>query len=206
MPPVADPLSNPFATRYVRPGAISYRWPAGGVAEFLDRLKACNWRGEIVGPHGSGKSTLLAALAPALEAAGRRVMLFTLGEGARRLPHGGEQLAAAGPGTVVIVDGYEQLSGWARWMLRTACRRRQCGLLVTTHRTSGLPRVTETRVDPAVAVDIVRELVGEHGSVEPGEVLPALEASRGNLREALFQLYDLYEARRPTANASRDDG
>lgn len=197
-----DPLSNPFATRYVRPGAIPYRWPAGGLAAMLDRLKACNWRGEIVGPHGSGKSTLLAALVPVLEAAGRHVLLFTLGEGARRLPHGNEQLAAAGPGTLVIVDGYEQLSGWARWMLRTACRRRRSGLLVTTHRSSGLPRVTETRVDPAVAVEIVRELIGGSGSVEPGEVLPALEASHGNLREALFQLYDLYEARRPPAVTS----
>ncbi|HEY5313041.1 MAG TPA: hypothetical protein VIK18_11000 [Pirellulales bacterium] len=202
---MADLLSNPFATRYVRPGAISYRWPPGGVAEFLDRLKAGNWRGEIVGPHGSGKSTLLAALVPALEAAGHRVILFRLGAGARRLPRGAARLAAAGPGTLVIVDGYEQLAGWARWMLRTACRRRQSGLLVTTHRGSGLPRVAETCVEPAVAVDIVRELLGDSGSVEPGEVLPALEASGGNLREALFQLYDLYEARRPPAVTSLED-
>ncbi|HEX4148756.1 MAG TPA: hypothetical protein VHY20_07205, partial [Pirellulales bacterium] len=133
-------LSNPFATRYVRPGAIAYRWPPGeSAAALVDRLAACGWWGEIAGPHGSGKSTLLAALVQPLQTAGRRVLMFTLEEGMRRLPAGRKRLAAASRETLVIVDGYEQLSAWARWALKFACRRRRCGLLVSTHRPSGLP-------------------------------------------------------------------
>lgn len=203
---MTEPLSNPFATRYTRPGAIEYRWPAGNSpAELIARLQALSWRGEIAGPHGSGKSTLLAALAPALEASGRQVMTFTLAEGMRRLPGGNAQLSKAGPTTIVIVDGYEQLSGWSRWMLRSACRRRRSGLLVTTHRPTGLPRLLTTSVEPDVAIQIVSQLVGPGGSVRPEEVLPALEASRGNLREALFHLYDLFEQRRPAPAAPTAD-
>jgi energy-coupling factor transporter ATP-binding protein EcfA2 len=203
---LTDQVSNPFATRYVRPGAIAYHWPPGeSAAALVERLKANCWRGEIVGPHGSGKSTLLAALVPALEAAGRRVLMFTLGEGARRLPRGRSQFAAAGLDTLVIVDGYEQLAGWARWMLRLTCRRRHCGLLVTAHRPSGMPRLVETRVEPQAAVEIVRELVGSVGQVDPREVLPALEASGGDLREALFHLYDVFEERRGQAGAAFDE-
>jgi len=65
--------SNPFSTRFIRPGAVEFLFPAGQTAETLvETLRQHAWQGQIIGPHGSGKSTLLAALVPALEAAGRK--------------------------------------------------------------------------------------------------------------------------------------
>jgi hypothetical protein len=68
-------MSNPFATRFTRPGAIDYLFASGqSVDSLVGRLRDHGWWGAILGPHGSGKSTLLAALAPELDAAGRRVV------------------------------------------------------------------------------------------------------------------------------------
>ena len=79
--------SNPFATRFTRPGAIGYLFPLGNSAVgTVDLLRNNNWWGEIVGPHGSGKSSLLAELLPLLEATGRRVNVYSLHQGDRTLP------------------------------------------------------------------------------------------------------------------------
>ena len=67
---------NPFATRFVRPGAIPYRFANGLVGRDRASLRQHDWRGEIVGPHGSGKSTLVQTLIPPLKEAGRDVRLF----------------------------------------------------------------------------------------------------------------------------------
>src|SRR5262245_49587973 len=77
--PSSNVSSNPFSTRFIRPGAIPFIFSAGESAESLvDHLRVNNWRGQIIGPHGSGKSTLLAALLPALQAAGRTVACVSL--------------------------------------------------------------------------------------------------------------------------------
>ena len=62
---------NPFATRFVRPGVIPYRFDdRRTVADLVATLREHGWRGEIIGPHGSGKSTLVQTLIPALQEAG----------------------------------------------------------------------------------------------------------------------------------------
>ena len=66
--------SNPFCTRFVRPGAIPYRFDTqdgesdcGEAAEKLLEQLASRRFGLIVGEHGSGKSTLLQTLIPKLD-------------------------------------------------------------------------------------------------------------------------------------------
>ncbi|TWU48491.1 hypothetical protein Poly51_43890 [Rubripirellula tenax] len=70
--------SNPFCTRFVRPGALAYRFDCGSKDGVKSDVRADNTDedafdsivrylkssrvGLIVGPHGSGKSTLLASL------------------------------------------------------------------------------------------------------------------------------------------------
>lgn len=61
------PISNPFATRYVRPGVIP--WVGSGHAQLesiVSRFDALDRCAAIVGPHGSGKTTLLHHLVPML--------------------------------------------------------------------------------------------------------------------------------------------
>src|SRR6187431_1540669 len=79
---------NPFATCWIRPGAIPYRFAKGESAQQLvDLLAGRNWRGAIVGAHGSGKSTLLETLKPAITAMGRHVVEVSLHDGQRRVPN-----------------------------------------------------------------------------------------------------------------------
>jgi len=193
---------NPFSSRRVRPGAIPYLFAGGeSAAELIGRLEASGWWGQIVGPHGSGKSALLATLAPAIEATGRSTLRIELRDGCRRLPLDVRRAVADEGCQVVIVDGYEQLGRLARFGLKRLCRRAGLGLLVTAHADVGLPLLCRTTADLATAGQIVARLQqGTPSPVDTGDVAAAFARRGGNLREVLFDLYDLYEARRPNVN------
>lgn len=187
---------NPFSTRFVRPGAIEYLFPEGLTAEaLLDRLENNGWCGAIVGPHGSGKSTLLAALHEPLERRGRSVVSFTLTAGQRRLPLRRTDVDSWDAATQVVVDGYEQLGALARIRLHFACWRAGCGLLVTSHRPVCLATLLVTKMTVALAGRVIERVGGSHSSPLPPEQLAhLLERRQGNLREVLFDLYDLYRS------------
>jgi hypothetical protein len=163
----------------------------------LTRLAENRWWGQITGPHGSGKSTLLAALIPGIERAGRRVVSIELHDGQRRMPSEAWNSIASEPAAIVIVDGYEQLSRFSRWRLKRCCRGRKLGLLVTSHAPVGLPDLFHSAADLTLAVQIVEQLQrGYPCLITPADIAPRFARHQGNLRETLFDLYDLYEARR----------
>lgn len=192
---------NPFSSRYVRPGAIPYDFRDGTTAEGLaDRLVESGWRGQIIGPHGSGKSTLLATLLPAIRAKGRTPVLFELHDGQRRLPAGWKTTSRLDATSILVIDGYEQLGLPGRWAVGRHCRKTGCGLLVTTHQPLRLPQIYRT----LPSLDFVQTLVGRlldgrHIVIGPDEVAAIYEARNGDVRDVLFDLYDLYEQRRTTA-------
>ena len=190
--------TNPFSTRFTRPGAIPFVFPPGiNAASLVQRLAALGWWGEIVGPHGSGKSTLLAGLRPELLNAGRTLIDIELHDGQRRLPIELSSLPDVSPSMQFLVDGYEQLGWLARTKLRWFCRRHGCGLLVTSHQSVGLPPLFRTSVDAELAMTIVRTLLLDHDKpFTADEIAARLELHRGNLRETLFDLYDRHERRR----------
>jgi len=193
-----EPSENPFCTRRVRPGAIPFLFPAGQDAEALvRRLQQSGWWGEIIGTHGAGKSALLATLIPQIELAGQHAAIVELHDGQRRLPLDINRDSRLRPPMVLIVDGYEQLSRWRRFLLKRRCRRRGWGLLVTAHAPAGLPELYRTAATPDLVETIVGQLMG--GQASPFTVMELTECfarRNGNLRETLFDLYDLYEQRR----------
>jgi hypothetical protein len=216
----SDPSAdNPFSTRYTRPGAIPFRFPPGTSADGLvEQLRSQGWRGAIVGPHGSGKSSLVAALIPAIRRAGKEVQLIELHDGQRRLPvvkgsgvficpdgpgadiH--EQIKTPDPFTVVIVDGYEQLAWWNRLRLRRDARRRGLGLVVTSHAPTALPLLFRTSTSLDLAREIVQSLLAGRKELAGADLVSAeqlarrFESRQGDMREILFDLYDLYEESR----------
>lgn len=193
------PTHNPFATRFTRPGAIDYLFPTDESAlELLARLRDNGWQGEIVGPHGAGKSTLLASLLPALTAAGRTVNSATLHAGEKTLPEALNNWRSWTSATQVIVDGYEQLSWWSRNQLLRRVKQRGAGLLVTSHAPTGLPLILQVVPRLEAAEEVVRRLAPDSLVIARADVQQAFDASQGNIREMLFALYDLYEARTRT--------
>jgi hypothetical protein len=189
--------SNPFATRFTRPGAIPFDFAPGSAREGVDRLAAHGWWGQIIGPHGSGKSTLLHSLRPELAARGREVVWITQGPGERRLALAPHEIERWTPATQVIVDGYEQLGWLARKRLQSRCRQANAGLLVTAHEDVGLPLLYETSPSEETLQQLVQRLLSpeQRPLIGAEDVSRCYQAHAGNLREALFALYDLYERR-----------
>lgn len=182
---------NPFRTDRVL--AVRYRLP-GGPGVLLDRFEAMGRRGALVGPQGSGKTTLLEDLAPALRARGHRVRRVELDAepaffDAATYPRFVESLD---PDTVVLLDSAEKL-GWLRWRAFERATRGAGGLMITAHRHGLLPALAECRTTPALLHELVRELVGAEADRLP--LARLYQRHRGNLREALRALYDLYAAR-----------
>lgn len=160
--------SNPFATCWTRPGAVPFLFAGGLSADALiARLASQNWRGQIIGPHGSGKSTLLATLQPLLEASERSVQ---------------------------VIDGFEELGRFERWRLRRACHGAHLGLLVTAHRSVGLPTLIEIAPNCCLVHQLVANLCGSTATpISPTDVDASIARHGSNVREILFDLYDRHE-------------
>lgn len=192
--------TNPFSAARLRPGTIDFIFEHGqNLAKLVDLLEANHWRGEITGRHGTGKSTLLAAMIPAIEGRGRIVKAVTLSAGQRKLPRGylTSLRLTAGLG-LAAVDGIEQLSALSRLRLKRCCKVNAAGLLAVSHRSARLPRVYQTTVEAPRAWKVAQRLQeGYTPLVKLGDLVERLAKRQGNLREALFDLYDLYEQRRP---------
>jgi hypothetical protein len=197
MPDPAETGSNPFATRFIRPGMIPYVFPPDvSAASIISQLVAQNWRGSILGPHGSGKSSLLGVLVPELESHGRHVIRQQLQGGERQLRW--QELAPStwNSQTLVVIDGYEQLSFWQRLLLRARCRLKGAGLLVTAHEPVGLAPIFTTQPTEDLAQAIVQQLVPTNDAhIRPADVVQQFAAHKGNVRETLLALYDVYRSR-----------
>mgnify|MGYP002623929485 CR=1 FL=1 len=195
-PRVKSQASNPFCADRLRPGAIDYIFVDGtNITDLLHKLRESNWRGEIVGPHGTGKSTLIQTLLPKLANEEFNVRLGTFRGGAF---HWASEGAATNGSThlreIVVIDGFEQLSPLARWKWKWLTRWRRQGLLVTSHRSVGLPRLLTSNVNCDLARQVVQQIAGEEmAGLTADDVDAALDQADGNLRDAMFRLYDVFE-------------
>lgn len=154
--------NNPFSSRYIRPGAIEYRFFNG---QSIDALveQFCRSR-HHAGPHGSGKSTCLpAGSSPWFHSVDLGTRCCVFDDSPVELDHGcGHELRPrvekglfpsirwfrisassrdASPlvmqqwsdKTLLVIDGYEQLGMFDRVKLWQGVRRSNVGLLVTCH-------------------------------------------------------------------------
>ena len=217
-----DELHNPFSTRFVKPGAIRYRFAEAAAVDvtsnvdsdsqtesqrqweaILGKLEANGWWGQIVGPHGTGKSTLLVELLVRLEMKGVASAHFELHDGERRFPYPLARLLKHEPiPRLIVIDGYEQLGFWSRRRVTRWCRRHSIGLLITTHAPFDFPVLFETEASAGMAESLVYhhlESTGATVEIAPEEIHSRFDASEGNVRELFFSLYDLVEQKRRKA-------
>lgn len=199
-------ISNPFSTRCVRPGAVPFLYPDELVPETLmGRLMGLEGRGAIVGPHGCGKTTLLLDLARRIEQSGQAVHRVMIDAGSFDFAQVRNEIAGNSPHSWVALDGFDQLSGRERsWVIRYT-RKSSLRLLVTAHSPCRLP--TLVRLTPCV---ISFERVVSHLCADlkerdaevfakwmdrwTGDAKQRLfQEHHGDIREALFSLYDDWE-------------
>ena len=197
-------LVNPFATRYVSPGRIDWVGTAATAPEVLVArfYGPCRRRAAIVGPHGSGKSTLLEHLSPLLGSGVVRVNLRRNGRPFQRAIETRKHWSSQG---ILVIDGFEQLSPTAQWLIRLLTRFRRLGLLVTTHHRNSLPLLIETCSTVEVLQSVMQcafrnaGVTGFDAFVDRVNVSSLLEQEKGNIREVLMRLYDEFSR----ANASK---
>ena len=189
-------FENPFSTRFIRPGAVAYKLsPHHDLGDLAARFETLGRAGQIVGPHGSGKSTLLADLIRLWNHKGERVLLLELHDGQRRLPYRLADLARDESPSLIAVDGYEQLSRHAARGVCRFCRRQRLGLVVTTHCSMGLPDLVRCAPGLPLVTRLVRDLVaGKENAIADEDIRRSFHRHEGNVREVLFEMYDLCEA------------
>lgn len=193
-------VGNPFSTRHVRPGRLPVFDAAGcpiDLERVLNRLGHIAGSAAIVGPHGSGKTTLLGHLADALEARGRRVVRIKVGRARDGLRILGA-MCGARRGDIMCIDSWERLgTPWAL-VIRWCAAASRVWLLVTAHRAGTLPTLRQCTTTPAVLGAIVGRLPGSDSTprlIHETDLEEAFRAASGDVREALFLLYDTFEAR-----------
>ncbi|MFO0916039.1 MAG: hypothetical protein U0795_23985 [Pirellulales bacterium] len=184
---------NPFATSFTRPGALEFLFPPGVSPDsLLDTFERLGRRAQIVGPHGTGKSTLIATLQPHMIARGWDVLAVWCRADERRLPSWLFERPWT-ERTVLVIDGYEQLTWWDRLKLRWRAWRGKSGWLVTSHSDLAGPVLWRTVADLATVRQLVHQLLSQQG-LDPQLLDERLDASwsacQGNVRELLFALFD----------------
>lgn len=204
--------SNPFSTRFTRPGQIGSRDQEGrpvDIEALLERLRAMGGSAALVGPHGSGKSTLLAHLAEALEHQGRGVRRVRL-RSWRDVTEAWMAIHRSIAGDTVCIDGWERVGLVAGGVLRLATWLTGCGLLVTAHRDVGLPRLVRCRPTIGLLRAIVRTLPGNeqwYGTwIRESDIENAFAIHGGNLRESLYELYDRFDVAAHLGREGKPDG
>ena len=193
-------VSNPFSTRYTRPGSIAPLDAAGRLVDLeamLDRLRGLGGTAAIVGPHGSGKSTLLTHLAAALERHGRkapRIRLHSWTDATMVWM----AIRQTGPGDTICIDSWE-CTGWlVGSLLRMVAHATGRCLLVTSHRAAGFPELARCTTSPVLLRSIVERLPNHAvwcgRLISVADIREAFANHGGNLRESLYELYDRFEA------------
>lgn len=190
---------NPFETRFTRPDAMSFVFPAGVDPQALyQTFKSNRFLGCILGPHGSGKTTATYALEEFSSNDFDIVRRLVLRKQSGKLQIKSEfqRVDRATGRTLLIVDGIEVVSRLHRRLLVASCRNR-FGLLLTAHRPiAGVPLLLQLSPSFELAKRLVDRLVSnQEGLTPPGEneIRVAFELSNGNIREMLMRLYDKAE-------------
>lgn len=216
--------SNPFASRYVRPGELAFR-PVGKrtaddsqafcseqrhafIDHFVMRLSEVRC-GAIIGNHGTGKSTLLRELAGRLDRempGGAWVQLTQTNRFSEMLANirtVSRCLRTTSPGGVLVIDGAEQLPGVVRRWIARKCRRAGRVVLATSHRNlAGFSTLHRTALSPALINELVNELLSDaHGDV-PHSLRAHLQnhlqsvalGEVQNLRDLWDELYEVAES------------
>ncbi|MEC9094646.1 MAG: hypothetical protein VX438_18195 [Planctomycetota bacterium] len=186
---------NPFSTRFVKPGALPFLFDEGvNAARLVEELIENQWKGQIIGPHGSGKSTLMEALKLVIPCDQQEFTLRGDGHGNDLFQMLLQEMPAWERGSLLMLDGFEQLAAGQRRRLLKQCSEQEVGVLVTAHEDLGLPTLCELVPSREKFRRLVNLLLAGFPHQITQEIIDAAYRNhQPNLREALFSLYDQYE-------------
>ncbi|MCC9602375.1 hypothetical protein LOC67_17635 [Stieleria sp. JC731] len=212
--------SNPFATRFVSPSNVRYRFTHGvsganpqTIDMYLEGLLTTlrqTRRGIILGPHGTGKSTLLHTFLPKLQRSFPRVafeqinndpslgMIGRLKERLRASKRIRKELRSLPREGLLIVDGLEQLFRLSRMRILKTAATKKITLLATSHqRMAGWNVIHETKptqkLIQSLAGDLLQETSFEIRKMVDSRLKDCRVTPKTNVRDLWFEMYDLVE-------------
>ncbi len=185
---------NPFNTE--RLNEIRYHLIKGTWENLMEKLAGMNYRASIIGPHGSGKSKLLYDLQIRLSDSGFGAKTVFLNREKRSLDKRflNTFLENLSQRDMIFFDGADLMGRleWRRFKQRTAGA---AGLIVTSHRAHLLPLLMRCSTTPDLLHGIVRQLLGEQAAELHITTDAIYHKHRGNMRDAIRELYDIYASR-----------
>jgi hypothetical protein len=179
---------NPFAVDRVQ--QIRYEPQDCSWECLLERLAAMDYRGAIVGPCGSGKTTLCEDVQTRLHRMGLRTRALFISLDIS-VPWRRMREVMAESFDILLVDGADHLSPWTWRRLKHRVFKMKRGLVVTTHRPGLLPTWHVCRPSPELLEGITSRLHPSRSLLSRPQIEALFHSHRGNIREALRQLYDL---------------
>lgn len=179
-------LENPFRTSRLL--TLPVHWAGIPLETLLSRWHAAGRRGALVGSHGTGKTTRLRALAVRLAVEGWTVVWIQWHDDGTTTPADWRAaLRAAGPRTVLCLDGSENLGPFGAYRLHRYTRRAG-GVLATRHRRS-LLLPTLARYAPDAALFAAHAAALNPDAREAATT--AFAEAGSNAHEAFRRLYHL---------------
>ena len=189
--------ANPLRTERIE--SVRYRFSTGDWSTQLSWLEQLGHRAAIVGPKGSGKTTLLAELNSRL---GNTHYLNLPHERDHHEELVNDALHASKKGRVLLVDGVERLTWIQREQLYFSTAA-SSGFVVVVHQRCRLPTWVRCKTDESLMSAVLDDLgLVEREYQSAGR--NAFRANRGNIRDALRQLYDLFADRKLAISGDLD--
>ncbi|MBA61906.1 MAG: hypothetical protein CMJ76_06015 [Planctomycetaceae bacterium] len=191
-----DPTLNPFETRWIRPDSLGYKTADDkSVPELLDLVLASKKPMEVVGTHGIGKTTLAYSLCR--EAANRGIDAQLIRCGQESFAQVLQSLQQEGK--ITILDEYERLSRWQRFLIKRGARTIAGQLVVVAHQTQGYTRLAFMKPNLQAIKSVIRHLQLTHNLpevIQGSDVERLMKEYHNDCREVLFACYDLFHQRK----------
>lgn len=196
---------NPF--RISRIKAMGYLPQAMSQEQIRQRLDQLDNVAAIVGPHGSGKTTLLRELEIQVRCSGIEThMLFMSLDIPLPWQTVCDCIDSINPGGILFFDGACHLSNVRFWQLRQKIRKRNIGLVITSHDEGLLDTLIVCRPGVNLLAEITDRLLGEEKLLDEDILSVLYSVHSGNIRDCLWDLYDYYNDRESPADQSGVNG
>lgn len=182
---------NPFSTRNIE--AIRFRRYGNGIDQLLEIAGQVKYRGAIVGPHGAGKTTLMEEMAKRLAEKGFAIKKLFVND-TNKLSRQDRKLFTGNvkESEIVLLDGADEFGPVAWRQFKRTVIGTGAGLIITTHKRGMLETIIECSTDAELLAEIVEELLGGRVFVERDVIDAVFESHGGNIRNCLWQLYDMW--------------
>jgi len=186
---------------------IRYKPQGTTLDELLVRLEKMSYCAAIIGPEGSGKTTLLEDIGTALERQRRRIKnVFVNDSSPMTWQSSRELFMQIQPGQIVLVDGADSIARATWQALKRGVLRRAGGLVVTAHKTGLMPTLIKCSTTPELFSKIVSEITNDEHGIARALLDKVYHRNKGNIREALRELYDVFSEAGGIATADNPDG